>query len=153
VPSLDDVYRKFGEASEAAQLLETELGNILLMVDAVDQNLIKQPDEKTATALYNSINRQTLGQLFKSLKTSSESVDHLEEMLVRALKARNRLAHSFYRQHNFRRNSEDGHAKMLKDLEQIHNDLLEAYKAVMRLSGVDLDKIVLDRLPTGHVPI
>ena len=26
MPTLDDVYRKFGEASEAAQLLETELG-------------------------------------------------------------------------------------------------------------------------------
>jgi hypothetical protein len=29
--SLDDVYRKFGETAEAAQLLETELGNILLI--------------------------------------------------------------------------------------------------------------------------
>jgi hypothetical protein len=140
VPSLDDVYRKFGEASEAAQLLETELGNILLMVGAVDKNLIEQPDEKTATALYNSINRQTLGQLLKGLKNSSESVDHLEEQFVRALKARNRLAHSFYRQHNFRRNSEEGRAKMLEDLEQIHNDLLDAYKAVMLLSGIDLEK-------------
>jgi hypothetical protein len=26
MPSLDDVYRKFGEAAEAAQLVETELG-------------------------------------------------------------------------------------------------------------------------------
>lgn len=153
MPSLDDVYRKFGEASEAAQLLETELGTILLMVGAVDKNLIEQPDEKTATALYNSINRQTLGQLLKNLKNSSESVDHLEEQLVRALNARNRLAHSFYRQHNFRRNSEEGRAKMLEDLEQMHNDLLEAYKAVMLLSGTDLAKLVPDQLPTRHVPI
>jgi hypothetical protein len=42
---------------------------------------------------------------------------------------------------------------MLEDLEQIHNDLLEAYKAVMLLSGIDLEKIVLDQLPTRHVPI
>jgi pimeloyl-ACP methyl ester carboxylesterase len=28
--SLDDIYREFGEASEAAQLLKTELGNLLL---------------------------------------------------------------------------------------------------------------------------
>ena len=153
MPSLDNVYRKYGEASEAAQLLETELGNILLMVGAVDQNLIDEPDEKTAAALYNRINRQTLGQLLKDLKNSSESVDHLEALFAKALKARNRLAHSFYRQHNFRRNSEDGRAKMLQDLEHIHHDLLEAYKAVMRLSGIDLDKIVLSQLPTGHVPI
>lgn len=30
MPGLDDIYRKFGEAAEAAQLLETELGNMLV---------------------------------------------------------------------------------------------------------------------------
>lgn len=153
MPSLDDVYRKYGEASEAAQLLETALGNILVMVGAVDQGLIDAPDEKTATALYDRINRQTLGQLLKGLRKSSESVDHIEELFVKALKARNKLAHSFYRQHNFRRNSEDGRRKMFQDLEHIHHDLLEAYKAVVRLSGIDLDKIVIAQLPSGHVPI
>lgn len=33
MPSLDDVYRKFGEVSEVAQLLETELGTMPLMTD------------------------------------------------------------------------------------------------------------------------
>ena len=153
MPSLDDVYRKFGAASEAAQLLETELGNIFLFAGAVDQNLIEEPDEERATTLYNKINRQSLGQLLHGLRNSSESVDHLEGLLAKALKARNWLAHSFYRQHNFRRNSEDGRAKMLEDLAIIHHDLLDAYKAVMRLSGVDLDKVALDQLPTDHVPI
>ena len=31
MPTLDEVYRKFGEASEAAQLVETDLGNLFLM--------------------------------------------------------------------------------------------------------------------------
>jgi hypothetical protein len=31
VNSLDDVYRKFGETAEAAQLLETELGTLLFL--------------------------------------------------------------------------------------------------------------------------
>ena len=39
MPNLDDVYRKFGETSEAAQLLETELGNILLFVQGKKANL------------------------------------------------------------------------------------------------------------------
>ncbi|MGK0292731.1 MAG: hypothetical protein ACI9U1_001116 [Porticoccaceae bacterium] len=30
--SLDDVYLKFGETAEAAQLLEAEPGNILLLI-------------------------------------------------------------------------------------------------------------------------
>ena len=42
---------------------------------------------------------------------------------------------------------------MLKDLRAIDNVLLDAYKAVMLLSGVDLDKPTIDPLPTRHVPI
>jgi hypothetical protein len=46
---------------------------------------------------------------------------------------------------------------MLKDLEQIHDVLLEAYKAVMLLSGVDLDALAKEGkgkiLPTSHLPI
>ena len=153
MPSLDDVYLKFGFASEAAQLLETELGTILFVSGAVDQNLFEKQDQDAATALYNSINRKTLGQLLKGVKNTSESVGHLEGLLLKALKERNRLAHSFYRQHNFRRNTEDGRQLMLDDLEKIHEVLLEAYKAVMRLSGIDLDKIEFPGLPTGHVRI
>ena len=70
MPSLDDVYLKFGFASEAAQLLETELGTILFLSGAVDQNLIEKKDQDAATELYNSINRKTLGQLLKGVKNT-----------------------------------------------------------------------------------
>ena len=153
MPSLEDVYLKYGFASEAAQLLETQLGTILFKSGAVAQNLFEKQDQDAVTTLYRSINRKTLGQLLKGMKNTSESVEHLEGLLSRALKERNRLAHSFYRQHNFRRNSDDGCQLMLNDLDQIHEVLLEAYKAVMRLSGIDLDKMELKGLPTGHVPI
>ena len=153
MPTLDDVYLKFGFASEAAQLLETQLGTILFVSGAVEQNLIEAQDAGAATTLYNSINRKTLGQLLKGVKNTSVSVEHLEELLSKALKERNRLAHSFYRQHNFRRNSEDGCQVMLDDLENIHEILLEAYKAVMLLSGIDLDKVSSSNAPKGRVPI
>ncbi|QJR09225.1 hypothetical protein DSM104443_00262 [Usitatibacter rugosus] len=42
---------------------------------------------------------------------------------------------------------------MLEDLESIHTTLLDAYKAVMLLSGVDLDSANGVNLPTTHVPI
>jgi hypothetical protein len=153
MPNLDDVYQKFGFASEAAQLLETELGTILFMSGAAEQNLVETQDLDAATAIYHSINRKTLGQLLKGVKNTSVSVEHLEELLSKALKERNRLAHSFYRQHNFRRNSEDGCQVMLDDLEYIHEVLLEAYKAVMLLSGTNLDKVPPSNAPTGHVSI
>ncbi len=153
VPTLEDVYLKFGFASEAAQLLETELGNILLMSGAVDADLIENPDPAKASDLMAFINHQTLGQLLNSLNRPGEPIEHLRDLLGRALKERNRLSHSFYREHNFRRNSEEGRAAMLEDLESIHETILEAYKAVMRLSGIDLEAVTLDKLPTKHLPI
>lgn len=154
---LDDVYRKFGEVSEAAQLLETELGTLLLTHRCIDAGLLENPDRSIATAIYDQVNRQTLGQLTRNLEKAGASTADLEQVLGNALAARNRLVHSFYLKHNFRRNSDDGREIMLRDLEVIHEDLLTAYRAVLLLSGVDLDALAAahgdDALPTGHLPI
>ena len=195
--TLDDVYRKFGETAEAAQLLECELGTLLFLVKAVSEDLFVNPDRLRAFELHNKIDSFTLGTLLKELKSTpsaeavqlletqlgpllslvdavrdnlltnppdrmhatsqTRSIDELEALLVNALAERNRLSHSFYRQHNFRRNSDEGRALMLKDLESIHDTLLNAYKAVMLLTLVDLDDAArsFDPLtaPTRHLPI
>ncbi|HLW82325.1 MAG TPA: hypothetical protein VKS20_09820 [Candidatus Acidoferrales bacterium] len=101
----------------------------------------------------DSVNRHTLGQLFKNLKNHTQSLDALEDLLLMALSERNRLLHSFYRNHNFRRNSDEGRALMLEDLETIHSVLLEAYKAIMKANGTDLDEMSSILLPTRHLPI
>ena len=153
MPTLDDIYLKFGFASEAAQLLETELGNMLFATGAISANLLDNPDSSKAADILAFVNRQTLGQLLKSLKRSTDTLEDLEAVLTKALKERNRLTHTFYREHNFRRNSEEGRKVMLTDLESIHTAILDAYKAVMLLSGVDLDQVSIEVLPTLHVPI
>jgi hypothetical protein len=158
VPTLDDVYRKFGEVSEAAQLVETDFGTMLLFFGVVDEGLITptlEVDGKRAAELLGRINRQTLGQLLKNTKAHTKALDQLEPLLSKALEERNRLSHHFYRQHNFRRNSEEGRSLMLDDLESIHNTLIEALKALSLLSGIDLDALVAAGLgaPIGHVPI
>ena len=157
MPTLDEVYRKFGEASEVAQLLETELGNLLLAHKCVDAGLLENPDPSRATAIYDQINKQTLGELIRSLGTAGTSTVGLEELLSDALAVRNRLAHSFYLKHNLRRNSDDGREVMLRDLEAIHESLLKAYEAALLLSGVDLEKFVAQHrngeLPSSHLPI
>ena len=155
--TLDEVYRKFGEVSEAAQLLETELGNLLLTHKCIDGGLLEHPNAIRATAIYARINKQTLGALVRSLGSIVDSIDDLEKLLSDAVASRNRLTHSFYLQHNFRRNSHDGRDVMLCDLEAIHEELLEAYKTVLLFSGVDLEKLVAEPgeipLPTGYLPI
>jgi hypothetical protein len=101
------------------------------------------------------IDRQTLGQLLKSLRATTSLLDTLETVLWLALEEQNRLQHSFYRQHNFRRNSDQGRAVMLRDLDQIHDAILDAYKSVMLLSGTDLEAEATKTfsLPTRHLPI
>ena len=101
LPTLDDVYRKFGEASEAAQLLETELGTLLLLEQVVAEGLLGE-DRERATKIMRGINRQTLGTLIKNSKDKSQPVEEIAVLLERALQERNRLSHSFYRRHNFR---------------------------------------------------
>jgi hypothetical protein len=153
MPKLDDVYWKFGFAAEAAQLLETELGNALIEHGIVEENLVNQPNPNRAADLFRQINHHTLGQLITKLKAKNQSIANLEGVLAKALDERNRLFHSFYRQHNLRRNSDEGRQRMLDDLEAIHNTLLDAYKAVLLLSGVDMDKLSATELPTKHLPI
>lgn len=129
--SLDEVYRKFGEVAEAAQLLETQLGTVLIMVGCIDAGLLDRPSSTVAAELFGRVDRQTLGHLIKGFRAEGLSADDLEVLLKQALDERNRLARSFYRQHIFRRNSEQGCALMLEDLESIHSVLLDAYKAVL----------------------
>jgi hypothetical protein len=151
--TLDDVYRKFGETAEAAQLLETELGNMLMMGRCIDEGLLEKENPTRAADILDSVNRHTLGQLLKNLNNRTQSLDALDALLIKARDERNRLSHSFYREHNFRRNSDEGRALMLEDLEVIHSVLLEAYKAVLNLSGVDLDTMTEVALPKRHLPI
>ena len=152
MPDLDEVYIKFGEAAEVAQILETELGNILFSARGKEHDLFSEQNPALARNILNRIDKSTLGQLLSQLSPIIESEGDLERVLVEALDARNRLAHSFFREHNFRRNSEEGRAIMIADLEALHDTLLDAYNAVLALAKIELGAVDLDP-PTGHVPI
>ncbi|WP_111640278.1 hypothetical protein [Marinimicrobium alkaliphilum] len=161
MPTVEDVYCKFGFVAEAAQLLDTELGTLLIYEEAVSADLIDAPNSEIANSMYRKIDRYTLGRLIKNAKNKVASLDKLEDLLAAALTERNRLSHSFYREHNFRLGAEadDGRAIMLEDLDRMHEVILDAYKAAMLLSGIDLEK--LDEAPEeyraiemlGHVKI
>jgi hypothetical protein len=150
---LSNVYAKFGEVAEAVQLLETELGNMLLSVSVAEYDLVNKPDTALARKIFSDVDRKTLGQLIRDAQAKVPTPENLEELLVHALRERNRLNHAFYRQHNFRRNSAEGRVLMLEDLEHIHDQILDAYKALMLLNGVDLDNVAAFDLPTDHLPL
>ena len=41
----------------------------------------------------------------------------------------------------------------MQDLEAIHVTLLDAYKLALKASGIDLATLIMDHLPTEHLPI
>lgn len=153
MPSLIDVYAKFGEVAEAAQLLETQLGNLLLEVSIGTHGSEATNFKEFSRALFEEVDRRTLGQLMKMLGKSKKFAQTLEGELAVALAERNRLSHSFYRDHNFRRNTEDGRAIMLADLETIHVRVLDAYVEVLKLSGIDLAAAKVFGMPTEHLEL
>lgn len=142
--SLVEVYSKFGQAAEAAQLLETELGNLLMWVAIEEEELVGKPRSDVSAEIIDGINRKTLGQKLKRLGCKTDMLEPLTDKLATALEERNRLCHDYFRHHNFRRNSDEGRAIMLKDLEAIHDTLLNAYKDVMLLVGCDLEALSAD---------
>lgn len=153
MPTIDEVYRKFGEVAEAAQLLETELGNTNLVAEGMTHELFASDKVELAAEIYNKIDKSTFGRLLKQFAKAGDFPGDLELLLAKALAERNQLFHSFYRSHNFRRNSDEGRTKMLEDLDRKHEAILQAYKAVLRLSGVDLNKLTNMPMPTTHLKL
>jgi hypothetical protein len=150
--SLDDVYLKFGETAEAAQLLETELGNILLLIEGSEKGLLEKKDKELARTILKKIERSTLGRLLKSVEKKIGGFEAVENIFERAWYERNRLSHSFYREHNFRRNTPKGCQIMLEDLKKTHETILGAYTIALALSGVDIESLEIP-LPIDHLPI
>ena len=138
--TLDDVYRKYGEVSEASQLLEVEIGNLLLEARLADLDLDAIGAGSDARAILDRINKSTLGALLLDATKALGGLD-AADLFADALAERNRLTHAFFRHHNFRRNTPEGRDVMLADLESIHATVLAAYKAALAISGIDLDSL------------
>ena len=155
--TLDEVYRKFGEVSEAAHILESELSNLVLAHKLIDEGLLEHPNPNRGEEIYKQTHKKTLGQLIQSLRSFEDFNEDIEQLLSKALDSRNKLSHFFYMEHNFRRFSDDGRDVMLRDLEAIHEVLQETYMAVRPITVRFIRKLGTDPseipIPTGHVQL
>ncbi len=122
------MYAKFGITAEAGQLFETELGTLLLCLQAMENGWHFAPDREKGRAVLLEIDRSTLGRLLRDLKRRVRLEGDLEERLSSALDARNRLNHGFYERHNFRIQTDEGRDEMMADLEALHDELFEAWR-------------------------
>ncbi len=131
------VYREFGRAAEVAQLLETELGTALLALDALDKKTFLQPDPDAYIRLRHAIDKQTLGRSVEQIrKRLGLKDDHLDRLFEQALDTRNLLSHRFYPEHGLAIQTAGGRKKMVKHLDAIHTELVDAYLAAQYLSGL-----------------
>lgn len=81
MPTMDDIYRKFGEAAEAAQLVETNLGTDLLFYDTVARGHISPTLEVDADGA-----RAVLGEVSKKrLASCTEGRKAIQKTDMRAL--------------------------------------------------------------------
>lgn len=139
MPTLDDVYRKFGETSEAAQKLEQLLRVLLSLIGSTDED---SSDFKFELFSKEFTSKKTFGQILNALpkneSTNIRSGDDLFELLKSALAARNRLMHSFFPSHGIRSDSEEGREIMMADLQTIHDRVSKAYARA--LSPVEIDR-------------
>ena len=132
---MNEVYRKFGEASELAQLLEHELGTLLIRILGVSPNLVTDKPE-LAWTLLDDEHRPALNLFIRQQKGKYD-----EEQTVSALnlafKAQHGLHHGFFRIYHG-----SSEPEMLEALEAVVMSLWQGYRSVMLLSGVDVDELV-----------
>ncbi len=153
MPSLDALYAKFGVTAEAAQLLETEIGT-LLIADAIKlHGLDKVRNKVLAKKILEEIDRKTLGQLIQTLRKQRTIPPDFEVELEIALSERNRLNHSFYLEHNLRKLTEEGRRIMIADLDVIHERILKAYQTARSFTEVKISADALEKAKTGHLPL
>ena len=137
--SREEVYRKFGMAAEAAQLLETELGTLLIGMRGLSSDWhISAPDRETGTKAVAEIDAQTLGSMLKVLRNMAQVDDVMTSKLTSALKARNRLIHGFYERHNFKIDTDAGRDVMMTDLDSLHEELFHAWRLASAMSDTFL---------------
>lgn len=139
--SRDELYAKFGITAEAAQLFETELGTLLLCLQAQREGWHEAPNGTAARAFLDQIDRKTLGRLLADVKSHVRFEDGAEEFFTSALNARNRLTHGFFERQNFRIQTDDGRDKMVADLEELHTELFAAWQVASALSKAVADEL------------
>ncbi|MEZ8260100.1 hypothetical protein AB6D81_18015 [Vibrio splendidus] len=137
---MNEVYKKFGEASELAQLLEHELGTLLIRILDVTPKFVTpkfvttQPE--MAWMLLDDVYTPALRRFIRQQKGQ-----HQEEQVMQALnesfKAQHGLHHGFFRIHHGSSETE-----MLEALETVVMSLWQGYRSVMLLSGVDVDELL-----------
>jgi hypothetical protein len=144
----DDVYREFGKTVELAQLLETELGTLLLAQEAIQHDAFTLDVWESGAQVVKAIEKRTLGQSLGEIRKRYHISDDLESVFDQALAARNRLAHGFYLSYGRRIETDRGCDEMIAHLFRLQKDLWPAYQIAGALAQHLMDEF--SRLHRQH---
>jgi len=113
-PTEHEIFRDFGFAAFAAQMLESSLVTILLAAEHAGH--IKLNKKELESELF--LSQKTLGALIKELKRAGFEGE-LAEMLEDARQARNHLMHHFFIWSSGDYSTEEGRGRILKELQTL----------------------------------
>ncbi|MEO0410489.1 MAG: hypothetical protein AAF221_01445 [Pseudomonadota bacterium] len=131
-----EMYAKYGIAAEAAQLFETELGTLLLCLQALGEGWHLRPDGVASRQFLNTIDRSTLGKLLNNLKRHIEIEGDVDKSFSAALQSRNNLMHGFFERHNFGIQTKEGSKVMIAELDELHDTLFSAWQTASQFKKI-----------------
>ena len=135
---IKEVYAHFGLAMYLAQVLEHGIVNALIYADLVPRRAghvrTKEQWEAEFDAFMGRHFEVTLGRLLKRLNEHVPVPEGLQANLNAALKARNHLAHVFFRERAAPYMSAEGRDGMLKELAEA--------QTIFERADADLDAVV-----------
>jgi hypothetical protein len=110
-----EIFRDFGYAAFAAQMLEAALIHVLLAAEHAGHIKLEKSAGMDSDLF---LSKKTLGCLVKELKRAGMN-NNLEDLLRDALDARNLLMHGFFDRHCQDFLTEVGRGRMLKELQRL----------------------------------
>ena len=128
-----EVYALAGVALYMAQVLEYGIVNAVVAIRQIEWLKSKRPVGQVVGGippqavaslidrLWNDNFQLTLGQLIKSISSEVAIEDDLHLALEQSLKARNRLAHRFFREHDINCLNSEGRRVMARELDEMRN--------------------------------
>ena len=122
---LQELYCKYGQTAEMAQVMELEAGNLTLAFISVwfNPQTITDEQRRMFQSLITDVDTRTFGNLLKEIRKTATISEEIENTLTEALEKRNYLAHRFFKKHNFAINSEEGRKAMNAELDDIYRAL------------------------------
>jgi len=136
-----EVFAFFGLAFYQAQVLEATLLNLIVGLHASARFGVTRSD---IDAWFANHEVQTLGRLINAVRGLVQITGETEALVLGALKARNYLAHHFFREHAESFISSTGSRAMIQDLRDATSLFQRANRACETISKPLLERIGVD---------